>query len=422
MPYIKNIYAREVLDSRGNPTVEVEVYTQCGACGSAIVPSGASTGIYEALELRDNQPKRYMGKGVQKAVENVNSVIQKKLTGMCIYDQIGIDNAMIALDGTENKSVLGANAILGVSMACAKAAAACLSQPLYRYLGGFFARTLPVPMMNILNGGAHSNNGLSFQEFMIMPTGAPDIREAIRMGSEVFHQLKSLLNAEGFSTAVGDEGGFAPDFSSNEKALQFIVRAIEEAGYVPGKDISLALDVAASELWLNGKYQISGKEALEMNTGELIEYYEYLCEKYPIKSIEDGLDQDDWDGWVTMTERLGSKISLVGDDFFVTNSKRLSMGIQKNAANAILIKVNQIGTLTETFDAIEMAKCAGYDTVISHRSGESEDTTIADIAVAVNAGRIKTGSLSRADRTAKYNRLLRICDELGTGAAYGRMK
>lgn len=422
MPYIKNIYAREVLDSRGNPTVEVEVYTQCGACGSAIVPSGASTGIYEALELRDGQPKRYMGKGVLKAVENVNTVIQKKLTGMCIYDQIGIDHAMIALDGTENKSSLGANAILGVSMACAKAAAACLSQPLYRYLGGFFARTLPVPMMNILNGGAHSNNGLSFQEFMIMPTGAPDIREAIRMGSEVFHQLKSLLNAEGFSTAVGDEGGFAPDFSSNEKALQFIVRAIEEAGYVPGKDISLALDVAASELWLNGKYQISGKEALEMNTEELIEYYEYLCEKYPIKSIEDGLDQDDWDGWVAMTERLGSKISLVGDDFFVTNSKRLHMGIQKNAANAILIKVNQIGTLTETFDAIEMAKCAGYDTVISHRSGESEDTTIADIAVAVNAGRIKTGSLSRADRTAKYNRLLRICDELGTGAAYGRMK
>lgn len=422
MPYIKNIYAREVLDSRGNPTVEVEVYTQCGACGSAIVPSGASTGIYEALELRDDQPRRYMGKGVLKAVENVNTIIQKKLTGMCVYDQVGIDKAMITLDGTENKSVLGANAILGVSMACAKAAAACLSQPLYRYLGGFFAKTLPVPMMNILNGGAHSNNGLSFQEFMIMPTGAPDIREAVRMGSEVFHHLKKLLNSEGYSTAVGDEGGFAPDFSSNEKALQFIVRAIEEAGYQPGRDISLALDVAASELWLNGKYQISDKEALEMSTKELIEYYEYLCEKYPIRSIEDGLDQDDWDGWEEMTRRLGSKISLVGDDFFVTNSKRLHMGIQKNAANAILIKVNQIGTLTETFDAIEMAKCAGYDTVISHRSGESEDTTIADIAVAVNAGRIKTGSLSRADRTAKYNRLLRIYDELGDRADYGKRR
>ncbi len=422
MPYIKNIYAREVLDSRGNPTVEVEVYTQCGACGSAIVPSGASTGIYEALELRDDQPRRYMGKGVLKAVENVNTIIQKKLAGMCVYDQVGIDKAMITLDGTENKSVLGANAILGVSMACAKAAAACLSQPLYRYLGGFFAKTLPVPMMNILNGGAHSNNGLSFQEFMIMPTGAPDIREAVRMGSEVFHHLKKLLNSEGYSTAVGDEGGFAPDFSSNEKALQFIVRAIEEAGYQPGRDISLALDVAASELWLNGKYQISDKEALEMSTKELIEYYEYLCEKYPIRSIEDGLDQDDWDGWEEMTRRLGSKISLVGDDFFVTNSKRLHMGIQKNAANAILIKVNQIGTLTETFDAIEMAKCAGYDTVISHRSGESEDTTIADIAVAVNAGRIKTGSLSRADRTAKYNRLLRIYDELGDRADYGKRR
>lgn len=422
MPYIKNIYAREVLDSRGNPTVEVEVYTQCGACGSAIVPSGASTGIYEALELRDDQPRRYMGKGVLKAVENVNTIIQKKLTGMCVYDQVGVDHAMIALDGTENKSVLGANAILGVSMACAKAAAACLSQPLYRYLGGFFAKTLPVPMMNILNGGAHSNNGLSFQEFMIMPTGAPDIREAVRMGSEVFHHLKKLLGSEGYSTAVGDEGGFAPDFSSNERALQFIVRAIEEAGYQPGRDISLALDVAASELWLNGKYQICDKEALEMSTKELIEYYEYLCEKFPIKSIEDGLDQDDWEGWEEMTRRLGNQISLVGDDFFVTNSKRLHMGIQKNTANAILIKVNQIGTLTETFDAIEMAKCAGYDTVISHRSGESEDTTIADIAVAVNAGRIKTGSLSRADRTAKYNRLLRIYDELGDRADYGKEK
>ena len=419
MPYIKNIFAREVIDSSGYPTVDVEVYTQCGACGSAIVPSGASTGIYEALELRDMQERRFMGRGVLKAVEHVNTVIQKRLAGMCIFDQTGIDRAMLSLDGTQNKGNLGANAILGVSMACARAAASCLSQLLYRYLGGCFAHVLPVPMMNLMNGGPGSNHGPSFQEFMIVPAGAPDFKEAVRMGCEIFHQLKAILNMDGYSTAVGNEGGFSPDISSNEKAICYIVKAISEAGYQPGKDVTLALDAAASELWVNGKYRLADKENMEMSSEELIEYYEYLCDKFPIRSIEDGLDQDDWDGWCSLTQRLGSKISLVGDDFFVTNPSRLKMGANKKAANGILIKMNQIGTLTETLNTVETAKRCGYDVIISHRSGESEDTMIADLCVAVNAGKIKTGSLCRAERTAKYNRLIKIHDELGTAADYG---
>lgn len=419
MPYIKTVYAREVLDSRGNPTVEAEVYMECGACGSAIVPSGASKGIYEALELRDQSGNRYLGQGVLKAVENVNTVIKSALIGQCIYNQAAIDRIMIDLDGTDNKSNLGANALLAVSLACAKAAANCLSQPLYRYLGGVGALSLPVPMMNIMNGGAHANNPLSFQEFMIVPSGAASFAEGVRMGSEVFHTLKRILNLESLSTAVGDEGGFAPDLRSNEKALSLIITAIEEAGYQPGKDIFLALDVAASEVWINGRYQIAAREATDMATEELLDYYTYLCEQYPIISIEDGLDQDDWEGWCELTKRLGSKSLLVGDDFFATNPQRIRMGIEKQAANAVLIKPNQIGTLTETLKAIETAKCAGYQTIISHRSGDSEDSTIADLAVAVNSGYIKTGSLSRAARIAKYNRLLRIADELGKEGHYG---
>lgn len=419
MPYIKSIFAREVIDSLGNPTVDVEVYTQCGACGSAIVPSGASTGIYEAMELRDMQAQRFMGRGVLKAVEHVNTVIQKRLLGMCIFDQVGIDQAMTLLDGTENKGNLGANAILGVSMACARAAAACLSLPLYRYLGGCFARGLPVPMMNLLSGGSRPDHGPGFLEFMIIPAGAPNFREAVRMGCEIYHQLKKLLETDGCLVAVGDTGGFAPELSSNEKALGYMVKAISEAGYQPGKDVTLAVDAAASRLWLNGKYRLPGRDATEMTAEEFIEYYEYLCHKFPIRSIEDPLDQDDWEGWCAMTQRLGNRVALVGDDFFVTNPARLQMGANKHAANAILIKMNQIGTLTETMDTVHTARRLGYEVIISHRSGESEDTMIADLAVAANAGYIKAGSPARAERTAKYNRLLKIHDELGSAGIFG---
>ena len=417
MPEIRKIYAREVLDSRGNPTVEVEVRTSSGAFGRAIVPSGASTGIYEALELRDGSEKRYCGKGVLRAVNNVNTIIQRELLGQSVLDQVNIDETMIHLDGTNNKSNLGANAILGVSMACAKAAAHYLHMPLYRYLGGFNAVMLPMPMMNILNGGAHADNNIDFQEFMIVPFGAKTFPEALRMGCEVFHKLKDVLKENGCYTGMGDEGGFAPDLKSNEEAFELIFEAVERAGMRPDSDIKIAIDAAASEFYVNGQYELSGEKKV-LNSEELIEYYEELCEKYPVYSIEDGLDQDDWEGWQKMTHRLGNKTFLIGDDFFVTQSERLRMGIARGAANGILVKVNQVGTLTETFRAIEMAKRAGYKTIISHRSGESEDTTIADIAVAVNAGHIKTGSLARSERTAKYNRLLRICDDLGTAASF----
>ncbi len=417
MPEIRKIYAREVLDSRGNPTVEVEVRTSSGAFGRAIVPSGASTGIYEALELRDGSEKRYCGKGVLRAVNNVNTIIQRELLGQSVLDQVNIDETMIHLDGTNNKSNLGANAILGVSMACAKAAAHYLHMPLYRYLGGFNAVMLPMPMMNILNGGAHADNNIDFQEFMIVPFGAKTFPEALRMGCEVFHKLKDVLKENGYYTGMGDEGGFAPDLKSNEEAFELIFEAVERAGMRPDSDIKIAIDAAASEFYVNGQYELSGEKKV-LNSEELIEYYEELCEKYPVYSIEDGLDQDDWEGWQKMTQRLGNKTFLIGDDFFVTQSERLRMGIARGAANGILVKVNQVGTLTETFRAIEMAKRAGYKTIISHRSGESEDTTIADIAVAVNAGHIKTGSLARSERTAKYNRLLRICDDLGTAASF----
>ncbi|HIT05042.1 MAG TPA: phosphopyruvate hydratase [Candidatus Scybalocola faecipullorum] len=417
MPEIRKIYAREVLDSRGNPTVEVEVRTSSGAFGRAIVPSGASTGIYEALELRDGSEKRYCGKGVLRAVNNVNTIIQRELLGQSVLDQVNIDETMIHLDGTNNKSNLGANAILGVSMACAKAAAHYLHMPLYRYLGGFNAVMLPMPMMNILNGGAHADNNIDFQEFMIVPFGAKTFPEALRMGCEVFHKLKDVLKENGCYTGMGDEGGFAPDLKSNEEAFELIFEAVERAGLRPDSDIKIAIDAAASEFYVNGQYELSGEKKV-LNSEELIEYYEELCEKYPVYSIEDGLDQDDWEGWQKMTQRLGNKTFLIGDDFFVTQSERLRMGIARGAANGILVKVNQVGTLTETFRAIEMAKRAGYKTIISHRSGESEDTTIADIAVAVNAGHIKTGSLARSERTAKYNRLLRICDDLGTAASF----
>ncbi len=417
MPEIRKIYAREVLDSRGNPTVEVEVRTSSGAFGRAIVPSGASTGIYEALELRDGSEKRYCGKGVLRAVNNVNTIIQRELLGRSVLNQVDIDETMIHLDGTNNKSNLGANAILGVSMACAKAAAHYLHMPLYRYLGGFNAVMLPMPMMNILNGGAHADNNIDFQEFMIVPFGAKTFPEALRMGCEVFHKLKDVLKENGYYTGMGDEGGFAPDLKSNEEAFELIFEAVERAGMRPDSDIKIAIDAAASEFYVNGQYELSGEKKV-LNSEELIEYYEELCEKYPVYSIEDGLDQDDWEGWQKMTQRLGNKTFLIGDDFFVTQSERLRMGIARGAANGILVKVNQVGTLTETFRAIEMAKRAGYKTIISHRSGESEDTTIADIAVAVNAGHIKTGSLARSERTAKYNRLLRICDDLGTAASF----
>lgn len=417
MPEIKKIYAREVLDSRGNPTVEVEVRTASGAFGRAIVPSGASTGIYEALELRDGSDKRYFGKGVLRAVNNVNTIIQRELLGKSVLEQVDIDETMIKLDGTNNKSNLGANAILGVSMACAKAAAHYMHMPLYRYLGGFNAVMLPLPMMNILNGGVHADNNIDFQEFMIVPFGAKTFPEGLRMGCEVFHRLKEVLKSNGYYTGIGDEGGFAPDLKSNEEAFLLILEAVERAGLKPDADIKISIDAAASEFYVNGQYELSGEKKV-LNSEELIEYYEELCGKYPVYSIEDGLSEDDWDGWQKMTERLGQKTYLIGDDFFVTQSERLRMGIAKKAANGILIKANQVGTLTETFRTIEMAKRAGYKIIISHRSGESEDTTISDIAVAVNAGHIKTGSLARGERTAKYNRLIRIADDLGNTGSF----
>ncbi len=419
MPFITEVYAREVLDSRGNPTVEVEVYTQTGAFGRALVPSGASTGEYEAVELRDGDQDRYLGKGVLKAVENVNEKIAGEIVGFDVTDQVGIDQAMIELDGTDNKGRLGANAILGVSMAVARAASDYLDIPLYEYLGGFNAKQLPVPMMNILNGGEHADNNVDIQEFMIMPVGATNFKHALQMGTEIFHSLKSVLKEKGYNTAVGDEGGFAPNLKSNEEALQTIVEAIEKAGYKPKEEIVLAMDVAASEIYDKeaGKYHLAG-EGIAKTSEEMVDWYAELVEKYPIISIEDGLDENDWDGHKLLTERIGSHVQLVGDDLFVTNTEKLAKGIKQGVANSILIKVNQIGTLTETFDAIEMAKRAGYTAVISHRSGETEDSTIADIAVATNAGQIKTGAPSRTDRVAKYNQLLRIEDMLADTAQF----
>ncbi len=422
MTIINDIHAREILDSRGNPTIEVEVWTESGGYGIAAVPSGASTGAFEAVELRDGDKKRYLGKGVLKAVENVNELIAPELIGMDAANQVVIDQIMIELDGTKNKGKLGANAILGVSMACAKAAADNLGLPLYQYLGGPGARTLPVPMMNILNGGEHADNNVDIQEFMVMPVGAESFKEALRMGAEIFHNLKKVLQSKGLNTAVGDEGGFAPNLTSNEEALSTIVEAVKISGYEPGKDILLALDVAASGLYNKetGKYVLTG-EGKEFSTEEIVDYYEDLVNRYPIISIEDGLDEEDWDGWKLMTERLGSRIQLVGDDLFVTNTERLSRGINNGITNSILIKLNQIGTITETLEAVEMAKKAGFTAVISHRSGETTDHTIADLAVAVNAGQIKTGAPSRADRVAKYNQLLRIEEMLGTAALYKGM-
>ena len=420
MPFITQVHAREVMDSRGNPTVEVEVFTESGAFGRAIVPSGASTGEYEAVELRDGDTSRYLGKGVLKAVENVNTVIAEELEGQySVLDQVVIDEALIELDGTENKGKLGANAILGVSMAVAHAAADYLDVPLYQYLGGFNAKQLPVPMMNILNGGEHADNNVDIQEFMVMPVGAESFRHALRMGAEIFHSLKAVLHAKGLNTAVGDEGGFAPNLASNEEALSTIIEAIEKAGYKPGEEVRLAMDAASSEFYdkEKGVYNLAG-EGVVKTSAEMVDWYAEMCEKYPIISIEDGLDENDWEGHKLLTERIGNKVQLVGDDLFVTNTKKLAAGIAQGVGNSILIKVNQIGTLTETFDAIEMAKRAGYTAVISHRSGESEDTTIADIAVATNAGQIKTGAPSRTDRVAKYNQLLRIEDQLDKTAQY----
>ncbi|HAO23240.1 MAG: phosphopyruvate hydratase [Desulfobacteraceae bacterium IS3] len=417
MTDIIDVKAREILDSRGNPTVEAEVTLACGAIGRAAVPSGASTGTREALELRDTESKRYGGKGVVTAVNNVINEIAPAIAGMNAADQTGVDAAMLELDGTPNKSRLGANAILGVSMATARAAAKAYGQSLYRYLGGLNARYLPVPMMNIINGGAHASNNLDIQEFMIIPVGATCIVDAVRMGAETFHALKSILKEKGFSTAVGDEGGFAPNLESNEAALKLIMSAIEKAGYVPSEDIGIALDVASSEFFKEGKYHLKSENKI-LTAEEMTDYYEKLIEVYPILSIEDGLAEGDWDGWGEMTDRLGDLIQLVGDDIFVTNPEILAKGIEEGVANSILIKLNQIGTVTETLNAIEMAKQAGYTTVISHRSGETEDTFIADLAVAINAGQIKTGSLSRTDRVAKYNQLIRIEEELGKAAMF----
>lgn len=419
---ITAVKAREILDSRGNPTVEVEVVVNDEFVGRAAVPSGASTGIFEAVELRDGDKKRYMGKGVLKAVENVNEVIAPEIIGMNALNQVEIDTLMIELDGTENKSKLGANAILGVSLAVAKAAANALGLPLYQYIGGVNAKYLPVPMMNILNGGKHADNSVDLQEFMIMPVGAKSFSEALRMCAETFHQLRNVLKARGYNTTVGDEGGFAPNLKSNEEPLEVIVEAIEKAGYTPGKDIAIALDPATSELYNeeDGKYHFE-REGKVRTKEEMVEFWVKLVEKYPIVSIEDGVAEEDWEGWKMLTEALGKKIQLVGDDLFVTNTKRLAKGIELGVANSILIKLNQIGTLTETLEAIEMANRAGYTAVVSHRSGETEDTTIADLVVAVNAGQIKTGAPSRTDRVAKYNQLLRIEEELGSIAVYPGM-
>src|SRR5690554_3643020 len=424
MPFITEVYAREVLDSRGNPTVEVEVYTESGAFGRALVPSGASTGEHEAVELRDGDASRYLGKGVLNAVDNVNNVIAPEIIGMNVFDQVGIDRLMIELDGSDNKGKLGANAILGVSMAVARAAADLCGLPLYNYLGGFNAKQLPTPMMNIINGGSHADNNVDFQEFMIMPVGAPTFKEAIRMGAEVFHSLKKVLAGKGLNTAVGDEGGFAPNLGSNREALEVIIEAIKSAGYEPGSDVLLAMDVASSEFYNKetGKYDLVGEGRTGLTSEDMVNFYEELVNEFPIISIEDGLDENDWEGHKLLTERIGGKVQLVGDDLFVTNTKKLAQGIEQGVGNSILIKVNQIGTLTETFEAIEMAKRAGYTAVISHRSGETEDATIADIAVATNAGQIKTGAPSRTDRVAKYNQLIRIEEELGESSEYNGIK
>jgi len=418
MSAIREIKARQILDSRGNPTVEVEVGLESGAWGRAAVPSGASTGEKEAIELRDGDKKRWMGKGVSKAVANVTQAIAPKLLGMEALEQAPVDRTMLALDGTKSKGRLGANAILGVSLAVARAAAAETGQPLYRYLGGANARTLPVPQMNIINGGAHADNRLDLQEFMIMPVGASRFSEALRMATEVFHTLKGLLKKRGLNTAVGDEGGFAPDLRSNEEAITLIMEAIEAAGYTPGREVALALDAAASEFYEKGRYRLEAEERRGRSSEDMIAYYAGLVDRYPVLSIEDGLSELDWKGWKMLTERLGSRVQLVGDDIFVTNVEIFAKGIREGIANSILIKVNQIGTLTETLEAIELARQSGYTAVVSHRSGETEDTTIADLAVALNTGLIKTGSLSRTDRVAKYNQLLRIEEELGAAAIY----
>jgi len=421
MSAIIDVYAREILDSRGNPTVEVEVVLESGAFGRAAVPSGASTGAFEAVELRDGDKERYLGKGVLKAVENVNEVIAPELIGMEAMNQVEIDELLIKLDGTPNKAKLGANAMLGVSLAVAYAAAEEAQLPLYQYIGGVNAKVLPVPMMNILNGGKHADNNVDIQEFMVMPVGAKSFREALRMCAEVFHNLKSVLKERGYNTSVGDEGGFAPNLTSNEEALEVIVEAINKAGYKPGEDMYIALDAAATEMYKeDGLYHLEG-EGVVKSAEEMVSYYEDLVNRYPIISIEDGLAEDDWDGWKLMTERLGARIQIVGDDLFVTNTQRLSKGIEKGVANSILIKLNQIGTLTETLDAIQMANRAGYTAVVSHRSGETEDVTIADLVVAVNAGQIKTGAPSRTDRVAKYNQLIRIEERLGSIAKYAGM-
>ncbi len=417
--YIDEVFAREILDSRGNPTVEVEVYLEDGSMGRAAVPSGASTGAFEAVELRDQDESRFMGKGVVTAVENVNEIIASEIEGMNALDQAAIDEMLIELDGTDNKGKLGANAILGVSMAVAHAAAESLGLPLFQYIGGVNAKTLPTPMMNILNGGEHADNNVDIQEFMVMPVGAESFGDAVRMGAEIFHNLKKVLKGKGLNTAVGDEGGFAPNLTSNEEALEVIIEAIKKAGYELGKDVKLALDVAATELYdeASKTYNLAG-EGIVKSAVEMVDYYEMLINKYPIVSIEDGLSEEDWDGWKLLTDRLGKKVQLVGDDLFVTNTERLKRGIEMGVGNSILIKVNQIGTLTETLDAIEMAKRAGYTAVISHRSGETEDVTIADLVVATNAGQIKTGAPSRTDRVAKYNQLLRINEMLDYTAIY----
>ena len=420
MTTIIDVLAREILDSRGNPTLEVEVQLESGVIGRAAVPSGASTGEHEAVELRDGDKSRYGGKGVLKAVDNVNEKIADEIIDMDAVDQVEIDQLLIALDGTPNKENFGANAILGVSLAVAKAAAETLELPLYRYIGGVNARTLPVPMMNILNGGSHADNNVDFQEFMVMPVGAPNFAEALRMGAETFHSLKSVLKKKGYNTSVGDEGGFAPNLKSNDEAVEVILEAITKAGYKAGEEICIALDVASSEMYQKDKkvYQFFKSTKKELTSEQMVDFYANWAKQYPIISLEDGLDENDWDGWKLLTDKLGSKIQLVGDDLFVTNTIRLSEGISKGIANSILIKVNQIGSLTETLDCIEMAKKASYTNVISHRSGETEDTTIADVAVATNVGQIKTGSLSRTDRIAKYNQLLRIVEELGGAAIY----
>ncbi len=415
---ITDVYAREIMDSRGNPTVEVEVELENGAVGRAAVPSGASTGAFEAVELRDGDKSRYLGKGVLKAVENVNEIIAPEIIGMDARDQVLLDQTLIALDGTPNKAKLGANAILGVSMAVAHAAADASGLTLYQYIGGVNAKALPVPMMNIINGGAHADNNVDVQEFMVMPVGATSFKEALQMCAEVFHNLKAVLKSKGYNTAVGDEGGFAPNLTSNEEAIQVIIEAINKAGYKPGEEIFIAMDVAATELYKeDGKYHLEG-EGVVKTPEEMVAFYEYLVGKYPIISIEDGMSEEDWDGWKLLTEKLSQKVQLVGDDLFVTNTERLERGIKMGVANSILIKVNQIGTLTETLDAIQMANRAGYTAIVSHRSGETEDVTIADLVVAMNAGQIKTGAPSRTDRVAKYNQLLRIEDGLGEAAKY----